>query len=67
MKKGYHLIRKEIIDAFINQIHAMQSHYSKVFAFRFDLSVSEGMPVSQTHVLVSDLFERLRGHFKKKA
>ena len=60
MKKGYHPIRKEIIDA-------MQSHYSKVFAFRFDLSVPEGMPVSESNGLVSDLFERLRGRFKKKA
>lgn len=67
MKKGYHPIRKEIIDAFIKQIHAMQSQYSKVFAFRFDLSVPEGMPVSESNGLVSDLFERLRGRFKKKA
>ncbi len=67
MKKGYHPIRKEIIDAFIKQIHAMQSHYSKVFAFRFDLSVPEGMSVSESNVLVSNLFERLRGRFKKKA
>lgn len=66
-KKGYHPIRKEIIDAFIKQIQAMQSHYSKVFAFRFDLSVPEGMAVSESNVLVSDLFERLRGRFKKKA
>jgi hypothetical protein len=47
MKKGYHPIRKAIIDALIKQIHAMQSHYS--------------------NVLVSDLFERLRGRFKMKA
>ncbi|CAM7306872.1 MULTISPECIES: YagK/YfjJ domain-containing protein [Citrobacter] len=67
MKKGYHPIRKEIIDAFIKHIHAMQSNYSKVFAFRFDLSVPEGMPISESNVLVSDLFERLRGRFKKKA
>lgn len=66
-KKGYHPIRKEIIDAFIKQIQAMQSHYSKVFAFRFDLSVPEGMAVSESNVLVSELFERLRGRFKKKA
>lgn len=67
LKKGYHPIRKEIIDAFIKQIHAMQSHYSKVFAFRFDLSVPEGMTVSESNALVRDLFERLRGRFKKKA
>ncbi|WP_330982486.1 MULTISPECIES: YagK/YfjJ domain-containing protein [Enterobacterales] len=66
-KKGQHPIRKEIIDAFIMQLHAMQSHYSKIFAFRFDLSVPEGMPVSESNVLVSNLFERLRGRFKKKA
>ncbi|MGO5558246.1 YagK/YfjJ domain-containing protein [Klebsiella michiganensis] len=66
-KKGYHPIRKEIIDAFIKQLQAMQSHYSKIFAFRFDLSVPEGMSVSESNVLVSDLFERLRGRFKKKA
>lgn len=66
-KKGYHPIRKEIIDAFIKQLHAMQSHYSKIFAFRFDLSVPEGMPVLESNRLVSELFERLRGRFKKKA
>ncbi|MEX5412679.1 inovirus-type Gp2 protein [Enterobacter ludwigii] len=66
-QRGYHPIRKEIIDAFIKQVHAMQSHYSKIFAFRFDLSVPEGMPVSESNVLVSELFERLRGRFKKKA
>lgn len=67
MKKGYHPIRKEIIDAFIKQLQAMQSHYSKIFAFRFDLSVPEGMHVTESNVLVSNLFERLRGRFQKKA
>jgi len=66
-KNGYHPIRKEIIDVFIKQLCAMQSHYSKVFAFRFDLSVPEGMSVSESNVLVSNLFERLRERFKKKA
>lgn len=55
MKKGYHPIRKEIIDAFIKQLQAMQSHYSKIFAFRFDLSVPEGMHVTESNVLVSNL------------
>ncbi|HHX0503768.1 MULTISPECIES: YagK/YfjJ domain-containing protein [Enterobacter] len=67
LKDGYHPIRKEIIDAFIKQLQAMQSHYSKIFAFRFDLSVPEGMSVAESNVLVSNLFERLRGRFKKKA
>ncbi|MBY4839562.1 inovirus-type Gp2 protein [Pantoea sp. DY-5] len=66
-KKGHHPIRREIIDAFIKQLRAIQSHYSKVFAFRFDLSVPEGMSVSQSNDLVSELFGRLRGRFKKKA
>ncbi len=41
--KRYSPIRQEIMDSFITQLCAMQSHYSKVFAFRFDLSVPAGM------------------------
>jgi hypothetical protein len=60
-------IRQEIMDSFITQLCAMQSHYSKVFAFRFDLSVPTGMPVSESNKLISDLFTRLRGKFTAKA
>lgn len=59
-------IRQEIIDSFITQLCAMQSHYSKVFAFRFDLSVPAGMSVSESNKLISDLFTRLRGKFTAK-
>ena len=60
-------IRKEIIDRFIEQLRAMLSHYNKVYGFRFDLSVPEGMSVDESNKLVSELFTRLRGEFTAKA
>lgn len=60
-------IRKEIIDRFIDQLHAMLSHYDELFAFRFDLSVPEGMSVADSNKLVSKLFTLLRGEFTAKA
>lgn len=60
-------IRKEIIDRFIDQLHAMLSHYDELFAFRFDLSVPEGMSVADSNKLVSKLFTKLRGEFTAKA
>lgn len=59
-------IRQEIMDSFITQLCAMQSYYSKIFAFRFDLSVPAGMSVAESNKLVSDLFTRLRGKFTAK-
>ncbi|MGX3906364.1 YagK/YfjJ domain-containing protein [Klebsiella quasipneumoniae] len=64
--KRYSPIRQEIMDSFITQLCAMQSHYSKVFAFRFDLSVPAGISVSESNKLISDLFTRLRGKFTAK-
>lgn len=60
-------IRKEIIDRFIEQLHAMLSHYDQLFAFRFDLSVPEGMSVAESNKLVSKLFTKLRGEFTAKS
>ncbi|HBS7470912.1 TPA: inovirus-type Gp2 protein [Klebsiella pneumoniae] len=64
--KRYSPIRQEIMDSFITQLCAMQSHYSKIFAFRFDLSVPAGMPVAESNQLISELFTRLRGKFTAK-
>jgi len=64
--KHYSPLRQEIMDRFITQLSAMQSHYSKVFSFRFDLSVPAGMPISESNKLISELFSRLRGKFTAK-
>jgi len=60
-------IRKEIIDRFIEQLRAMLSHYNKVYGFRFDLSVPEGMSVDESNRLISQMFTRLRGEFTAKS
>lgn len=65
--KSNNPIRKEIIDSFIGQLRAMQSHYSEVFGFRFDLSVPEGMSIEDSNTLISELFTCLRGEFTAKA
>ncbi|HCE8850405.1 MAG: hypothetical protein DI535_28695 [Citrobacter freundii] len=65
--KNSNPIRKEIIDKFITQLRAMQSHYREVYGFRFDLSVPEGMSAEESNKLISELFARLRGEFTAKA
>jgi hypothetical protein len=66
-KKNSNPLRKEIIDTFIKQLRAIQSHYSEVFGFRFDLSVPEGMSAEDSNTLISELFTCLRGEFTAKA
>ncbi|HGH5996674.1 TPA: inovirus-type Gp2 protein [Morganella morganii] len=66
LKRNNSPIRKEIINAFIKQLRAMQSLYKKSFAFRFDLSVPEGMSISESNMLIRQLFHGLRKQFKKK-
>lgn len=65
--KSSNPLRKEIIDTFIKQLRAMQSHYSEVYGFRFDLSVPDGMSTNDSNILISELFTRLRGEFTAKA
>ncbi|WP_337262692.1 MULTISPECIES: YagK/YfjJ domain-containing protein [unclassified Serratia (in: enterobacteria)] len=64
--KRYSPLSSEILVKFIDEICAMREYYSRVFAFRFDLHVPQGMPIEQSNVLISQLFSKIRDKFRAK-
>lgn len=59
-------LNAEVLGKFINEICAMQEHYSRVYVLRFDFHAPKNMAIDQSNQLISQFFSKLRDKFKAK-